>query len=119
MRKKSLFQRIIIYLFRYLFVYGLPFFWVQAAMAAPTLDAVWKKACEDQDGDYVSSQLKVAKSQWSLTSWNYEDEACATKYLQFDRSYTVTWTDTNLDLKLVDAAYTPLSQEVAEALNEA
>lgn len=89
------------------------------AWAVPNLDGNWLKSCEDQDGDYVSSSLKVNKAQWNFSHVGFEDEECRVKYLQFDRSYTAVVTDSKLDLKLVDAVYTPMSDEVAEALNEA
>ena len=86
--------------------------------ATPNLDGTWSKACQDVDGDYVSSSLKISKAQWNVTHWGYEDENCAAKYLQFDLSYSAVMTEQNLDLKLADAAYTPMTDEVAEALNE-
>lgn len=87
--------------------------------AAGALDGVWQKPCEDQNGDFVSAQVAIKSSQWTITSWGYEDQECTMKYLRFDLRFETAVSDFNMDMKIMDALYTPMTAEVAQALSEA
>ena len=87
--------------------------------AATALNGVWEKPCENQEGDFISSKLTIKKNQWNVSRWGYEDEKCQQKYIQFDLKFQVSAADYEMDMKVVDALYTPKTKEVARALNEA
>lgn len=84
----------------------------------PLLEGLWRKPCELIQDDWVSSELRVQKSQWHFVYWGYEDKACRKKYLQFEQILKASLVSPNLDLQVENILYTPLTQEVAEALNQ-
>jgi hypothetical protein len=92
---------------------------------------VWVKPCSDHDGDFISAKLVKINNQWNFSDWGYEDEPCNMPYIQLDRLYQLKSvglkSDSDgpqidetgkMDLQLIDALYTPLTDEVARALND-
>lgn len=85
--------------------------------AKPDLKIYWKKGCEQIGEDYLSSQLYISSEAWLFTDWAFEDPGCQKKYLQFERVFRADLVAGDLDLQVKDVLYTPLTEEVAEALN--
>lgn len=93
-------------------------------LAAPAWEDLlgnWQKDCRDLEGDFLVVQIKVEKKSskylWTDTQIAYEDDQCVSAYLKFEMNYAPSLSANNIDLVLTDVAYTPLTNEVGEALN--
>jgi hypothetical protein len=95
-----------------------------AGAAEPTTGILgqWTKKCQDIDGDFITATIQIqnpGKWIWLESELAFEDAACSQLYLKFEKQSTAVMVGNNLDLTLQEVAYTPMSKEVADALNEA
>jgi hypothetical protein len=88
------------------------------AFASPVPEGSWHKPCENILGDEITTQLQVKGSSWHWTHQAFENEGCKIPYLRFERKFQASLEIPNLNLKLINASYTPLSKEVANAFNQ-
>lgn len=103
------------------FLVGLITFFTLANLAIahlPDLNGRWQKKCsEDNDENYFTAELAIEDSRWQIIYTAYEDSACRSPYLHFTRFFTASIDGFELDLKMAQASYTPLTSETTEALN--
>ncbi|MFV3408799.1 hypothetical protein ACNH6C_09350 [Bdellovibrio bacteriovorus] len=79
--------------------------------------ALYERPCYVDEGDALTTHLQVSENQWILTHLAYEEDACKQAYLAFEIQYTTATAGTEVDLTVSESSYTPLTEEVAEALN--
>nr|BFD63747.1 hypothetical protein BdHM001_24280 [Bdellovibrio sp. HM001] len=90
----------------------------QLAFAAPQQAVTYyDRPCYSDDGDVLTTHLQVQDGKWVLTHIAYEEDACKQSYLAFEIQYGVRIDGGNVDLTVTESSYTPLTEEVAEALN--
>ncbi|MBS1971158.1 MAG: hypothetical protein JSU04_12665 [Bdellovibrionales bacterium] len=88
------------------------------AFAATPVDGSYLRSCYTvNDDDTLQSVIDIQADKWTQTHVAFEDSACKTPYLIYQIEYNVKVGDHDLDLAMARASYTPLSDEVSEALN--
>ena len=92
---------------------------VQEAPASPTKTEAqqFQTSCYQIDDDVLKQELQDEGTMWKHRHVAYEKENCEAAYLYYDNSYKVKQDGNKIDLTYVSTAYTPLTAEVAEALN--
>ena len=88
-----------------------------AEEVTPKSPTTWQTSCYSIDDDVLKQELLDEVTSWRHRHIAYEKENCETAYLYYDIHYKVKQEGTKIDLTHVSTAYTPLSAEVAEALN--
>lgn len=88
--------------------------------AKPSMAVIglWKKACQDIDGDYLIEEMNVEKDSWSESQVAFENADCTSPYIRFERQYALVINSNNRDLTLQNVFYTPMTAEGAQVLNE-
>ena len=100
-------------------VLGLP-----SLLWAASFDGVWTQDCEVIDGDVLQIKIQVSGNEWIWQGVGFEEARCQKPYLIYAEAYSakqtkaVNETDFEVDLVTKEISYTPLSSEVAEALNQ-
>jgi hypothetical protein len=89
----------------------------QTETKAPPTEEHFQTACYSIDDDVLKEELNQSGDTWQHRYIAYEKENCEVPYLYFDNSFAVKQDGNKLDLTYQDISYTPLSSEVAEALN--
>jgi len=84
---------------------------------AQVLDGTWIKACQQAQDDFISSELKITQDEWHFLYHGFEELDCQKKYLQFESFLKASMQGSHLDFLVLDVLYTPLTEEVAAALN--
>ncbi|MNJ99907.1 hypothetical protein D3C87_176880 [compost metagenome] len=77
----------------------------------------WTTECYSTDEDILQEELFQKDGRWEHTHVAYEEENCQKAYLRFQQVSKARLAGQKLDLTHVETSYTPLSEEVAEALN--
>lgn len=85
-------------------------------LAQNALDGAWEKPCEQIQEDFVRSSLRIENDLWHFIHWGFEEADCKKNYIQFERVFKATAHWSQLDLEVQDVLYTPLTEEVANAL---
>jgi len=85
--------------------------------ATPATPTQWQTPCYNIEDDVLKEELTDDASNWKHRYIAYEKDKCEAAYLYYDNSYKVKQDGKKIDLTYVSTAYTPLTAEVAEALN--
>lgn len=81
------------------------------------------RPCYAVSDDILNSEIQISGSAWSTKFTAFEESGCKTAYLVFETLYSIQHQEPHpsgfhkLDLSVQEVSYTPLSDEVAEALN--
>ena len=92
---------------------------------AAGFDGSWAQDCQVVDGDVLQIKINVSGSEWIWQGVGFEEANCQKPYLQYEEAYSAKQTkavnesDFEIDLMTKEISYTPLSAEVADALNQA
>lgn len=80
---------------------------------------IFKQDCQiTADGDILQMILHIQDSKLVYTATAFEEENCLKPYLIFEREYSILQKNSDsMQTKHLMASYTPLSNEVSEALN--
>lgn len=81
------------------------------------LQGDWKTDCLILEEDNLQSQIQIQENIWTSTHTGYEDEKCQKPYLEFHQIQKALVHGNDLDLTTMESSYTPLTKEIAEALN--
>lgn len=79
--------------------------------------SLWRTECYQVGEDILQEDLHFSETAWTRIFTAFEDEHCEIPYLRFEQSYKVKTTGHDADLTHLETAYTPLSEETAEALD--
>src|SRR5437868_5030594 len=91
---------------------------VNLAFAAAPADGSYVRSCYIvNDDDALQSMMQIKQDKWVQTHTAFEEDSCKTPYLIYQTEYKAVVSGGSLDLSVVEASYTILSREVAEALN--
>jgi hypothetical protein len=89
------------------------------AMATPPADGSYVRSCYSVgEDDVLVSQIQIQESRWTTTHTGYEDEACQHPWIIYEFSEKANLAGDNLDLDMIAASYTSLTDEVTQSLNE-
>lgn len=89
--------------------------WTWASSQPSTMH--FERPCYTEDDDTLTTALRISGSQWTVTHTAFEERFCETPYLTYELQYKVRTQDQNIDMTVLEASYTPLSDVVSEALN--
>lgn len=88
------------------------------AFAAAPADGSYLRSCYTvNEDDALQSVMQIQQDKWTQTHTAFEEASCKTPYLIYQTEYKAAVSGGELDLSVVEASYTILSREVAEALN--
>jgi|GEM_PF-6579680 hypothetical protein len=85
--------------------------------SSPKSPTTWQTSCYNIDDDVLRQELLDEGTSWRHRHIAYEKENCEAAYLFYDIHYKVKQDGAKIDLTHIATAYTPLTAEVAEALN--
>lgn len=101
-------------------------FCIPSLLWAGSLQGHWKQDCQIIEGDdVIQVELDVSGDIWKWQGYGFEDEKCKIPYIAYEEVYSaekvVEIASGKFDLDFIanEISYTPLSREVAEALNMA
>jgi hypothetical protein len=91
----------------------------QFLFAAPlqNIDGDYVKSCHLMDDDSLITNLSIKDAAWKFSHVAYEDEKCTRAYLIYELQYKVKSSDRYIDMTMVQASYTSLTDNVTESLN--
>ncbi|GIL18411.1 MAG: hypothetical protein BroJett040_21620 [Oligoflexia bacterium] len=81
------------------------------------LQGDWKTECLILEEDVVQSKINIQENIWTSIHTGYEDEKCQRPYLEFRQVQKALVLGADLDLTAIESSYTPLTNEISEALN--
>ena len=100
-------------------------FFIPSLLWASSFDGSWKQDCQVvDDGDLIQVGLNISGDDWTWQGYGFEEANCKTPYIVYEETYStkevIATSDHEYDLNFAtkEISYTPLSAEVAEALNE-
>lgn len=107
------------------FLMTLFFLHAQAAQSL-LIEGHWTQGCQlTPDDDVIEMSIDVNGDQLRVQGYGFEENGCQVPYIYYEESYSVqSFSQTtapqtyNLNLETKEIAYTPLTEEVALALNE-
>jgi hypothetical protein len=68
--------------------------------------------------DFVQGEVEISGASLKRSRRGYEEEGCQKPWVNYQESFSVLFLQEDaLDLRMVEASYTPLTREVAEAFN--
>lgn len=92
-----------------------------ARLTNEILDGVWQQPCVETDEDVFRKNLEIKNLKWNFSFFGFEEPGCRKPYIKFEKivraAQTFEFGVQNVDLQIQDVIYTPLSKEVADALN--
>lgn len=90
------------------------------------LEGHWSQGCQiTNDDDVIEMSIDVQSDAFAVQGYAFEEKDCTVPYIYFEENYSVQSFASvnnsphyNLNLVTKEIAYTPLTDEVARALNE-
>lgn len=75
------------------------------------------RACHIDEGDVLTTDIVETNSMWTITHTAFEEDRCHFPYLVYEVKYATEKHQEKIDLTVIETSYTPITEEVAMALN--